>query len=309
MYKNIENGLEAQHRSNLQFSHSLSPPQKDMMSESLNLSRSSPFGNLSMISSRRTYAYLIATLNASHPDYDFSNMLRPTDFKREKHLRQVMNNLDTALYNLRPRPSSSFLTVPNLHPASACPPSSNNTWGPGMWRLIDHQMSLRECSIFRYAPEDFDPFEDDEAGSLWSMNYFFFNKQRKRVCYIYLRGVSAIAYDGSETPLRTPIKSKRIFDEEDNDGWLSPDPGARKRARYWLGDRDLIKVADHDEPEVVDRMIEDKTDDEMFSPPIRPVVDENDNYLLSDEETRSARSRSKSVARGMSEEIIGPIEV
>src|SRR5271156_5048584 len=101
LYKNIENGLEAQYKSNLQFSHSLSPPQAHQLASSLNLSRSSPFGNLGMISSRRTYAYMIATLNASHPDYDFSHVLRPSDFKREKHLRVVMNTLDTTMYNLR----------------------------------------------------------------------------------------------------------------------------------------------------------------------------------------------------------------
>src|ERR1700750_3121900 len=104
LYKNIENGLEAQYKSNLQFSHSLSPPQVHMMADSLNLSRSSPFGNLGMISSRRTYAYLIATLNASHPDYDFSHTLRPVDFKKERNLGRIMAKIDNTMQNLRPRP-------------------------------------------------------------------------------------------------------------------------------------------------------------------------------------------------------------
>jgi len=314
LYKNIENGLEAQYKSNLQFSNSLSPPQAHMAASSLNLSRSSPFGNLGMISSRRTYAYLIATLNASHPDYDFSHMLRPTDFKREKSLRQVMNALDTALYNLRPRPLNSFLNVPGLAPESACPPSSQTHWGPGMWRLIDQQMSLRDCSIYRYAPEDFDPFEDDEEGSIWSMNYFFFNKQRKRVCYLYLRGISVLAMSTLDA-LRTPVKSKRFADDE-SDGWLTPDLGAHKRARYWLGDRDGIEVVRNEDSEIAsiekateEPLPEHHGDEEYFLPPARPVVDENDNYILSDEEVRSLRSNSKSTIRGVSEEVVGPIEV
>jgi hypothetical protein len=314
LYKNIENGLEAQYKSNLQFSHSLSPPQAHMMASSLNLSRSSPFGNLGMISSRRTYAYLIATLNASHPDYDFSHMLRPTDFKRERSLRSVMNNWDTALYNLRPRPLNTFSNISGVTPESACPPSSQTQWGPGMWRLIDQQMSLRECSIYRYSPEEFDPFEDDNEGSIWSMNYFFFNKARKRVLYLYLRGVSILALSAADG-VRTPIKEKRFADDE-SDGWMTPDLGARKRAKYWLGDREGIAVAGHDDAEMVsiEKSSEglnggDKSDEEAFLPPARPVVDENDNYVLSDEDSRSARSASKSTARGMSEEVVGPMEV
>lgn len=311
LYKNIENELEEQYKINLQFSNSLSPPRAKMLSESLNLSRSSPFGNLGMISSRRTYAYLIATLNASHPDYDFSHLLRPTDFKREKSLRAVMNHLDTTLYNLRPRPLNSFQGAFGVTPGSACPPPGQTHWGPGIWRLIDQQMSLRECHIYRYAPNDFDPFEDDEEGSLWSINYFFFNKARKRVCYLYLRGISVLSHSPSNA-LRTPLKTKR-YAEEESDGWLTPDLGARKRARYWLGDRQGIQVAANDDeelPDLVQRTVEQKSEEEeAFSPPKRPVVDEHDNYILSDEDARSTRSQSKSTMRGFSEEIVGPMEV
>ncbi|KAH0829823.1 Repressor of RNA polymerase III transcription maf1 [Fonsecaea pedrosoi] len=327
LYKNIENGLEAQYKSNLQFSQSLSPPQAHVAASSLNLSRSSPFGNLGMISSRRTYAYLIATLNASHPHYDFSHVLRPTDFKREKSLRHVMNTVDTTMYNLRSRPVNSYLRD------SAGPPSTQPQWGPAMWRLIDQQMSLRDCAVYRYAPEDFDPFEDDDEGSIWSMNYFFFNKARKRVCYLYLRGISVLAVPTIDG-LRTPIKSKRFADEE-VDGWITPDLGAHKRAKYWLGDRDDVEIAEHDDrvEEDVDMAVtsvekddgpiaapvsvskqplkdnDSQSDDDDFPPPTRPVVDEHDNYLLSDEEVRSLRSQSKSTARGLSEEVVGPMEV
>ncbi|ETN43539.1 uncharacterized protein HMPREF1541_02698 [Cyphellophora europaea CBS 101466] len=314
LYKNIENGLEAQYQAKLNLSYSLSPPQAKLMAPSLNLSRSSPFGNLDKISSRRTYAYLIATLNASHPDYDFSHTLRPTDFKREKSLRAVINNIDSTLYNLRPRPMNSYL-VPGLKPGSVAPPPGQMGWGPAMWGLIDQQMSLKECNIYRYAP-DLDPFEDDEDGTIWSVNYFFFNKARKRVCYLYLRGISALTHDDKDG-LMTPIKTKRLADDE-SDGWLTPDLGARKRARYWLGNRDGVEVADPDyepgtavlgAPIGVPTTSEERSDEEIFGPPPRPVVDENHNYLLSDEETRSVRSVSKSTMRGTSEEVVGPMEL
>ncbi len=325
LYKNIENGLEAQYKSKLQFSKSLSPPQKHVVAPTLNLSRSSPFGNLGMISSRRTYAYLIATLNASHPHYDFSHVLRPSDFKREKNLRHVLNTIDTTMYNLRPRPFTN--SAKDTVEMSANQPY----WGPAMWRLIDQQMSLRECAVYRYAPEDLDPFEDDDEGSIWSMNYFFFNKARKRVCYLYLRGISVLAVPTIDA-LKTPIRSKR-FADEDVDGWLTPDMGASKRARYWLGDREDVETEDepkyvradmptisveNDETPTKSRTLEMKssseeresrTDDEQFGPPARPVVDEHDNYILSDEEVRSGRSQSKSTVRGISEEVAGRLEV
>lgn len=306
LYRNIENGLEAQYQAKLTLSHSLSPPQAKLMAQSLNLSRSSPFGSLDKISSRRTYAYLIATLNASHPDYDFSSNLRPTDFKREKSLRAVINNVDTTLYNLRPRSMNSFVAKPG----SVLPPSGQISWGPAMWGLIDQQMSLKECHIYRYAPDDMDPFEDDEDGTLWSINYFFFNKTRKRVLYLSLRGISALTQDDMDG-LMTPIKTKRLAEDE-SDGWLTPDLGARKRAKYWLGDRDGVIVADHEDeiPKVeAPDASEERSDEEVFGPPPRPIIDENQNYLLSDEETRSVRSVSKSTARGMSEEVVGPMDL
>ena len=253
-----------------------------------------------MISSRRTYAYLIATLNASHPDYDFSHLLRPTDFKRERHLRTVMNTLDTTLYNLRPRPvSATYLSVPGMTSGSAGSSSSHGHWSPGIWRLIDQQMTLKECSIYRYAPEDQDLFEDEDEGAIWSMHYFFFNKARKRVCYLYLRAISILSHSLSEVP-RTPLRSKRIADDE-SEGWLTPDLGARKRARYWLGDREGVEIADGNEEEA--KEAKDTVEELPLPKQRRPLVDDNDNYILSDEDVRSARSRSKSTVRGISEEI------
>ena len=148
LYKSIENSLESQHESLVRLSASLSPPNAELFH--LNLSRSSPFGSLSQVSSRRTFAYLIATLNASHPDYDFSHILRPSDFRKERSLRSVMGAVDDALYNLRPRPAGVLLAVPSGWSSNAAAsgpqtPGGGQTWGPRMWRLIDKEMSLREC--------------------------------------------------------------------------------------------------------------------------------------------------------------------
>lgn len=183
-----------------------------------------------------------------------------------------------------------------------------------MWRLIDNQMTLKECSIYRWVPEE-DIFEGED-GAIWSLNYFFFNKQRKRVCYLYLRGISIL----SHSPLmRTPIRNKRFMDaDEDSEGWRTPDSiGAKKRARYWLGDRDDVEIVSADDDQNDDDFVSDKAlttieeDDVFRHMGKKPLVDEHDNYVLSDEETRSVRTRSmsKSTVRAMSEEIAELMEV
>lgn len=289
LYKNIEQSLEAQYESVLRLSASLSPPNASDAAASLNLSRSSPFGPLSEHSSRRTFAYLIATLNASHPDYDFSHVLRPSDFHRERNLKKVMNNVDTTLFNLRPRERANVTPPSPVTTSGSYTSSAPVTWGPRMWRIIDQQMELKECAIYSYSPEE-DPSDADD-GAIWSLHYFFFNRHRKRVCYLYLRAIPILSHsppDGVATPT-----GKRTYD----DGYLTPDLSSSKRARYWLGERAAAASDSEDE-------------EEQTFKPARPVVDEYDNYLHSDEETRSrSNSNSRSLVRAMSEEIAESMEV
>lgn len=292
LYNHIEKSLEAQYESVLRLSASLSPPNALEAAESLNLSRSSPFGPLSEHSSRRTFAYLIATLNASHPDYDFSNVLRPTDFRRERNTKRVMETVNSTLYNLRPRESidlspSSPTTLPGLDS------SGTPAWGPRMWRIIDEQMTLKECAVYSYSPEE-DPSDADD-GAIWSLHYFWFNPLRKRVCYLYLRAIPILSHtppEDSEIAL-TPT-GKRALD----DGYLTPDLSSSKRARYWLGGR-------------AESALHVEESDEELSPQAeatRPAVDGEDQFMLSDEELRS-RPQGKGLVRAMSEEIAESMEV
>lgn len=162
-----------------------------------------------------------------------------------------------------------------------------------MWKIIDDQMSLRECSIYSYSPEE-DPYEGED-GAIWSLNYFFFNKFRKRVCYIYLRGISVLSDSPPEGAL-TPVSGKRNVDDE----LTIQELGARKRARYWLGDRATLKNQGVGTEEV--------ESPGGLSKPTRPVVDEFDNYVLSDEDVQSRRG-SRGTVRAVSEEIADAMEV
>ena len=313
LYRAIEHSLESQYASLLSFSAGLSASEAASAAGSLNLSRASPFGPLSRPRNRKTFAYLIATLNASHPDYDFSHLLRPSDFRREKSLKRVINTLDTTLYNLRPRPTSNFALGSAPHwsasvSTSAPPPSpGNEMWNPRMWRLIDKEMDLKNCFIYCYLPEE-DPY-DGEEGAIWSFNYFFFNKERKRVCYIYLRGLSAISQDAGQ---KTPIKTKRGAEGD----WNLDEPSSSKRARYWLGDRaaNATSAWADDDDDYHDQDIKSHNDPFVASDmrTQNASSDEEQNLLTSADVTSPSdfgspesmrRSRSVSMMRGASEDI------
>lgn len=236
LYKNIDKDLNSQHDALLKLGASLSPPDREHMlatSSSMQLfSTSSAFGPLSELTSRRTFAYLIATLNASHPHYDFSHVLRPGDFKRERNLRRVMVNLDSILQNVRPGFEATSYD-------SSLGSDLSSVWGAQCWSLIDKEMRLNECTIFSYQPDP-DPFEEDES-AIWAVHYFFFNRALKRVAYLYVRVVPVIS---SNSPTLRPMKvgqHKRHTDFNSD--------GATKRAKYWLGDRDAELVPPFEDDE------------------------------------------------------------
>lgn len=230
LYKHVDEDISAQYKSAVELTESVPSPQRQFAAASLIPFKISPFGPLTEISSRRTFAYLIATLSASHPDYDFSRHLRPADFKRERSLRNVIGNVNTTLSQLRPLAgSTSFLQVPGVPSSTSYP--NGHIWGSRMWNLLDKHMKLKNCSIYHYAPAD-DPFQFEEAG-VWNINYFFFNKEMKRVCYFYVKGISILSLSPSAPPVRA--RSKRYLHDEESDDESIESQGARKRARYWLG--------------------------------------------------------------------------
>lgn len=168
-----------------------------------------------------------------------------------------------------------------------------------MWGLIDKEMTLRECSIYCYSPEE-DPY-DGEDGAIWSFNYFFFNKARKRVCYIYLRGLSVLSHSPVQS---TPFSSKRSAEDDE---WEASANGASKRAKYWLGDRAPGEVSGgwgEDDEETIGAWNEDEAD-------IEGVIDDGDEFdgLPTDEDELLTRETSRSAVRNMSEDVMESMEV
>ncbi|AEO62256.1 uncharacterized protein THITE_2106227 [Thermothielavioides terrestris NRRL 8126] len=337
LYKNIQQSLESQHAALLKLGASLSPPQRDSMAASLNLSRSSPFGSLEEVSNRRTFAYLIATLNASHPDYDFSHVLRPADFKRERVLRRVMTQIDSTLSSVRPSSTLLDAAVPRSSPAKASEFSTGVStapaWGPQMWAMIDKEMMLKDCTVFSYQPAD-DPF-DEEEGAIWALHYFFFNKALKRVCYLYVRGVPVMSHSPRLLPHAAlsrraraaglpGISAAAAADDDDAD-YL----GAGKRARYWLGDRFADRVTASDDDDMDDGLIwnrdadgdvncqyGDYDDDDLEAEEMTDAdEEEGEEEEEEEEEEQGPRPdgkhcrRSSSPVRGVSEDIASRMEI
>lgn len=120
----------------------------------------SPFGRLDQMSSRRVFAYLVAVLNASDPDHDFSS-LQPEDFQREQNTNTVINSFNNALFGVG-------MPLP-----------------PRLWECVNRLIDTSECMTFSFTPPE--TFLADEPRLIWSMMWFFFNKRKKRVLYLYLK--------------------------------------------------------------------------------------------------------------------------
>lgn len=118
--------------------------------------------------SRKTLFYLIATLNAAFPDYDFMDV-KSDDFSKEPSRQWVANAID-----------SNLIATAGEHYKALC---------PSLWSAIDDEISLKDCDIYSYNPDlASDPFGED--GCLWSFNYFFYNKKLKRIVLFTCRAIS-----------------------------------------------------------------------------------------------------------------------
>ncbi|KAL4712838.1 hypothetical protein ACJJTC_011908 [Scirpophaga incertulas] len=144
----------------------LSPPESVAYSRSL----SGDEGVLCDTISRKTLFYLIATLNAAFPDYDFS-MAKSSEFSAEPSLTWVQGAVDAAL--------------------SAVGGIRWRQLRPALWAAIEEEVVLPECRIYSYNPDlASDPF--GEPGCLWTYNYFFYNQKLKRIVFFTCRAMSPV---------------------------------------------------------------------------------------------------------------------
>ncbi|KAJ2707345.1 RNA polymerase III-inhibiting protein maf1 [Coemansia sp. IMI 203386] len=159
--KKLYRYLEQKYQEDLEEAKELSPEQSSLTNTF------SPFGPLTQSASRKALFYLIATLNASFPDYDFSS-LSADQFSKEPSSDAVIKSINTTLFN------------------AGCPASLRAS---RMWESIDEVIHIDQCDVYSYVPADeWDPYQ--EECPVWSFNYFFFNKALKRIVFFSCRCVS-----------------------------------------------------------------------------------------------------------------------
>ncbi|RUP45340.1 repressor of RNA polymerase III transcription Maf1 [Jimgerdemannia flammicorona] len=131
LYKQLENKYI------LDFSHSFVSPDNHFSHVG------SPLGPMDQPSSRKTLFYLIGTLNATFPDYDFSQV-KPEQFQKQPSCSLVVNSINTTLFNL-----NNERIVSELH----------------VWDIIDKIIEMSDCNVYSYNP---DPEDDpnSEEGSM-----------------------------------------------------------------------------------------------------------------------------------------------
>jgi len=143
----------------------------------------SPLGPLTNSASRRTLIYLILTLNHIYPDYDFST-LRAHHFTKEDTLSVIQEKIDVFLVE-----ASKIWEQQR---------GEDRPMREILWNAIDEVMDIVDCEVYSYKPDvDGGPFMD--KNSIWAFNYFFYNKNLRRVLYFSCRCVSRQGLDESSS--------------------------------------------------------------------------------------------------------------
>lgn len=121
-----------------------------------------PLGDFSDAHTRRLLVNLIATLNASFPDHDFSTT-KPEQFRKIPTMATAMQSVNKYLAEAMQAEGVSLVDQ--------------------LWRTINDVIDIGKCEVYCYIPnlED-DPFS---AHALWSFNYFMVNKAMKKILYFF----------------------------------------------------------------------------------------------------------------------------
>lgn len=181
-----------------------------------------PFGPLKNVTTRKTFAYLIAILNSTYPDHDFSTLQPSIEnfhrIPRADIFIKRFNNLLTSLGKKQDTLNWIWDTI-NLYmdmvPARAAnnnnqttPNSStNHTNNTSMSRRgstslqvlaggFSLEPGLEQCQIYQFQPSDESILQDlgYPYQPMWSYYWFIYNKKRKRVSFVYLRAINKLHY-------------------------------------------------------------------------------------------------------------------
>lgn len=206
----------------------------------------SPFGPLKNVSTRKTFAYLIAILNTTYPDHDFSN-LQPTteNFDRVESPEILMDRFNSIMISLGKKEDllswvwDTINVYMDLFPsrspklsAQTVNSSRKNSFTSGTMLTSPKTDSLPNldpgCKIYEFLPSDQSILEDlnHPYQTLWSYYWFIYNKKKKRVCFLYLTGLNRLHYSQvNENPDRAYDNDEidRTSKNDDSDDFMEED--------------------------------------------------------------------------------------
>ncbi|OBA19563.1 repressor of RNA polymerase III transcription MAF1 [Metschnikowia bicuspidata var. bicuspidata NRRL YB-4993] len=171
----------------------------------------SPFGPLRNTATRKTFAYLIAILNTTYPDHDFSNLQPSTEnFYRVDSAESLRHRFNSIMVSLGKKEDllswvwdtiNAYMDlVPSRSPSLAAQggagsrKNSFNQPHAGSPGPMDPAFLAADtaCKIYEFQPSDQSILEDlhHPFQTLWSNYWFIYNKKKKRVCFLYLTAIT-----------------------------------------------------------------------------------------------------------------------
>ncbi|GAB2280001.1 hypothetical protein Dimus_014638 [Dionaea muscipula] len=150
----------------------------DYLGKSSDTDCSSPAEYLISRSSRKTLTYLVLTLYHMFPDYNFSAVKAHQFFSEESW--------------------ESFVQIFDAYMSEASKEWIEANGGSylleDLYKALDEVIKLAECEIYSFSPDsDADPFL--EQGTIWSFNFFFYNRKLKRVVSFHSCCLSNLVFD------------------------------------------------------------------------------------------------------------------
>jgi len=134
------------------------------LSRNLDEIRSTPLGNIQEERTQWKLAELIATLNQSHPHYDYTHA-SPQQFHEIENLREVIERINTRLDML---------------------PDNDPPIRIIFWNAIEETVQCKNCECYCFIEESLRP------GVRWEEHIFLVNRESKLLVYIFLEGNSKL---------------------------------------------------------------------------------------------------------------------
>lgn len=239
----LQQKLQTEHKSRSKSFTSPPPPGAIALPNSVG--NDSPFGPLSQPSSRKLFGYLIAILNSTYPDHDFST-IEPSHFSLLGSSSDLMSKVNNFLISLGK--------------------STGLTW---VWETINRHIELDNSICFQFEPQE--SFLDDFPGVIWCNMYFMFNKKKKRVAFLYFLATANDSNNTSVTQLRRNSKIGTLDEERGNttadaeEYDLRNDPqGEPIYEDVFDDEEEVVEEEDEEEEEEEDQEAVEQDDDEDF---------------------------------------------